>query len=101
MKIGLTVSDGEVDGVGASTLEDGSAGGDEGELDLVSEYVLLRIGRAVDSTEGVEADLASVLEVGTGAAAWIERLRAAALPEEVVVDVITRSTCEARLSDES
>ena len=101
MKIGFTVVDGEVDGAGASTVKAGGAGEDEVELDSVSESALLRTGRGLESIEGVEADLASVLDVGTGAVPRVERLRAAALPEEVVVDVMTRSTCEARLSEES
>lgn len=63
-----------------------------------------RMGRESDSSDEAAAAAAwvSVDEVGTVALCCAERLRAADLPaEEVVVDVMTRSTWEARLSDES
>lgn len=48
------------------------------------------------------AALVSVDDVGTGAADVVERLCAPDFPaEDVVVELITRSTCEARLSLES
>lgn len=97
--MGFTAAtDDEVGRAGVPCLEAGGEG--EDEFDSVSESALARMGRVVDSMEGVEADLASVLDVGTGAVPCVERLRAAALPEEVVVEVITRSTCEARLSED-
>lgn len=99
MKIGFTVVVAEADGARDSCLEAEAEG--EDESDSVSGSALDRMGSEVFSMEGVDADLASVLDVGTGAVPCVERLRAAALPEEVVVDVITRSTCEARLSEES
>ena len=99
MKMGLTVVVAEAEGAGVSWVE--AEGDGEDESDAVSESALALMGSVVDSTEGVEADLARVLDVGTGAVPCVERLRAAALPEEVVVDVITRSTCDARLSEES
>jgi hypothetical protein len=63
---------------------------------------LARIGNATDSSVDVGVACVRVEDVGTVAAACVDRLRAASLPaDEVVVDVITRSTREARLSEES
>lgn len=61
-----------------------------------------RIGNATDSSLDVDVACVRVDDVGTVEAVCEDRLRAASLPaDEVVVDVITRSTCEARLSSES
>lgn len=63
---------------------------------------LARMGNEAGSSEVVAADLASVEEVGTVAVGWEARFPPADRPaEDVVVEVMTRSTCEARLSDES
>ena len=69
---------------------------------LTSAADSARIGNTTDSSDDAGVACVRVEDVGTVAAVCVDRLRAASLPaDEVVVDVITRSTCEARLSSES
>ena len=71
------------------------------EVDASAEASVLAREGSETGVSGDAAACVSVEEVGTAAVAKEDRFFAALPAEEVVAEVMTRSTCDARLSDES